>query len=513
MRPQSALLFAFALSAVWFTGFVPPDNNPNELTRLEAAVAWVDHGTFSIDPVLPRLGNTMDKSVWNGRYYSNKAPGLIFAAIPVYRALRCFFPEPRTRGAWIFVLVRLATVTLVSLIGLARLGPRLEHGRASPHERGRPPSLPGGAALGAYAVAFGTPFLYYARSFFSHAWTAALLFLAWDLLRAGEDRRGRRPGLLLASGFVAGWAAISEYTAAPIGLALALRAAVTAPGSRLKSLALFTAGALPPLLLLAAYDAACFGSPWRLSSACEAFPAYAQLARMPLFGLGLPRGDAVVGTLVSSKRGLLLYSPFLLWAPGGWWHWWRSGQDRRDCLFSLTAVLLLWIPIVGYPNWDGGWSLGMRYLVPAVFFAALPLPRALASPLSRGFFLTAVTFSAALHVLASVSWPHFPGTISWPVANVSAWLVRRGALAPNIGSLLGWPAWLCLLPPVAAASAALAVAARMLSAARPRRWVACALGVICFGATLVHPPAISSAEAAWRERTAGRLRDWPVPPR
>src|SRR5215471_14440659 len=169
MRPRKTLLFAFALSAVWFTGFLPPDNNPNELTRLEAIVAWVDHGTFSIDVVIPRLGDTMDKSVWNGRHFSNKAPGLIFAAIPVYRALRSLFPEPRQGGALIFILTRLATVTLVSLLALARLCRRLEES-----EWGKRPSPTGGAAITAYALAFGTPFLFYARSFFSHAWTAGL---------------------------------------------------------------------------------------------------------------------------------------------------------------------------------------------------------------------------------------------------------------------------------------------------------------------------------------------------
>jgi hypothetical protein len=503
MQPRSALLFAFALSAVWFTGFFPPANNPNELTRLEAVVAFVDHGTFSIDPVIPRLGDTMDKSVWNGRYYSNKAPGLVFAAVPIYRLLRGALAEPRHGAALIFVLLRLATVTLVSVIALARLARRLEEGGAAR----------GGAPLAAYAVAFGTPFLYYARSFFSHAWTASLLLLSWDLLRKGEEKHRRQSGWLLAAGLAAGWAAISEYTVAPIALALAARAAAGAAGSRLRALVLFAAGAAPALLLLAAYDAACFGSPLRLSSACEAFPDYADLGRRPLYGLGLPTGRAVLGTLLSSTRGVLLFSPFVLWAGAGWWRWWRSGRERRDCIFTLAAVLLMWLPIACYPNWDGGWSLGMRYLVPAALLVALPVPWALATPLSRGFFLAAVTFSCALHVLASVSWAHFPASIAWPVANISVWLVIRGALAPNFGALLGWPAWLCLLPPVAAVAAAFAAAAVPLPATAPRKWMACALGALCFGATLVHPPTVSSADAAWRERTAVKLRAWPVRPR
>ncbi len=505
MRARRALLFAFVLSGAWFTGFFPPANNPNELSRLEAVVAFVDHGTFSIDPVIPRLGDTMDKSVWNGRYYSNKAPGLIFAAIPVYRLLRGAFPEPRDGAALVFVLMRLATVTLAGVLALARLPRRLEEG-GDPH---------GAAGLATFAAAFGTPFLFYARSFFSHAWTAALLFLAWDLLRRGEERGRRRTEWLLASGLVAGWAAISEYTVAPIALALAVRAAAGAAGasgSRLRALALVAAGAAPALLLLAAYDAVCFGSALRLSSACEAFPDYAELARRPLFGLGLPTARAAAGTLVSMTRGALLFSPFLLWAAAGWWRWWRSGRDRKDCLFSVSAVLLMWLPIACYPNWDGGWSLGMRYLVPAALLIALALPWALPTPLSRGLFLAAVAFAAALHTLAGASWAHFPASIAWPVANVSAWLVARGAVAPNLGSLLNWPAWLCLLPPVAAAAAALAAAVRPLAPCRPSRSAACALGLLLLAATLVRPPRVSSADEAWRARTAEKLRAWAGPP-
>src|SRR5262249_8215621 len=86
-RARLAVLAVFAVNAIYFPELFPPANGPNELSRYEAVVAFVDHGTFAIDSTLKKYGDHEDKSVYGGRTYSNKAPGLIFAAIPVYRLL------------------------------------------------------------------------------------------------------------------------------------------------------------------------------------------------------------------------------------------------------------------------------------------------------------------------------------------------------------------------------------------------------------------------------------------
>src|SRR5215470_9176849 len=164
-RAGLAAAAGFFLLSVYFTGLFPPFGNPNELSRQEAVYAFVELGTFSIDKAIPVLGNHEDKSVWQGHFYSNKGPGLAFVAIPIYRALRVFLPAPTSSSDAIFVLVRILTVSLLFSIALARLSLRL------------PPAR--GAAMVVFSVAFGTPLLFYGRSFFGHAWTAALLFLAW----------------------------------------------------------------------------------------------------------------------------------------------------------------------------------------------------------------------------------------------------------------------------------------------------------------------------------------------
>lgn len=485
-----AVVVAFALSTVYFTGTFPPFPNVNELSRFQAVVSFVERGTFAIDEAIRVMGDHQDKAAAGGHFYSNKGPGLIFAGIPVYRALRTFFPEPRSGTAAIFVWMRLLTVSVVCFLAIARFWLQASRGgMASPS-----------APLVALAVAFGTPFLFYARTFFSHAWTASLLFLSWDLLRASAVpmRRRRATALLAAAGFLAGWAAISEYAVAPIALLLALRAVSRRSW---RALVPFAAGAAIPLSLLLAYQAVCFGSPWVLSSAREAHPAYAELLGRGLFGIGPPSLAIAAKYLFHPNRGVLLASPFLLWSFAGLFRWFRSREDRADFFFTFSAVAVYVLFLAGAPYWEGGWCLGSRYLLPALFFAALPIRYALGSPLSRGFFAAAVVFSVANHFLLTSAFPYFPSTVFWPAANGSWFFLSHGWVAPNLASMAGAGALASLLLPAAATAALLLLCLRAIGPTVPRRTAAAVLALALFAATLVFPPPLPAWDRKWREGT------------
>jgi len=479
------IVAGFALLTIYFSGQFPPFANPNELTRLETVYAFVEKGTLAIDDVIPVLGDHEDKASVDGRTYSNKAPGLALAAIPVYRFLRVFWPAPRSAADNLFVLLRILIVSTVCVAALARFLVRL-----TPH--------PGIGLIG-LAVAFGTPFLFYARSFFSHAWAAALLFLAWDLLRRAEEReRSRRVvWTLLSSGAVAMWAAISEYPVAPLVALLALRAL---SGRSWKRAILFLSGAALPFALLLAYNSACFGSPWSLSSAHEASPLYSGLVHQGFFGFGLPNPTVAVRMLLSPERGLLLFSPFWLWAIPGFVKWWRSGHDRADAGFAIASCAGFFLLMTAYSNWHGGWSLGNRYLLPVLFLAGLALPHALASPLSRSAFLAATVFSVATHFLLTASWPHFPPDFSWPVAAGSEWFLLRGWVAPNLFFRFSV---LSLLPPAAVTVAAVSAAVRYSSGHFLRSGAALLTGLLLSFSTLWIGRAPAYGPRLWRAAIYG----------
>ncbi len=486
-RAATAVLFAFAFSAVFFSGLFPPFSNPNELSRLEAVVAAVDHGTFAIDEVIPRLGDHEDKAVSGDRTYSNKAPGLAFAAVPFYALYRLALPEPGSPAAPVFPWLRVLTVTAAAILALVRLRRRLGL-----------QIEPAAVALLFCAAALGTPYLFYARSFFAHAWTAALLYLAWDGLMTSDEPGRRRGGWLgLVAGLLAGWAAISEYTVAPLAVLLALRSAA---GGSWRRLAAFAAGLALPLALLAAYNAACFGSPWILSSAREAYPAYGDLASKGLFGFGAPSLAVALRYLVSPERGVLLFSPFLLWCVPGFFRWWRSGRGRADCLLAAAATLGFFVVMTGYPNWHGGWSLGSRYLLPILFFPIVAAGHALATPLSRGLFAAAVVFSVASQFLLSSTFPHFPDNVPWPAATGSAWFLARGWTAPTLAGISGIAG---LLLPAAAFLAALALSIRASGPLAPRASVAALLGAAPLVLLLLRPPELVYGARLWRAAMFG----------
>jgi hypothetical protein len=475
-----AVIIVFAGLCLYFSGQFPPSANSNEVSRYETVYAFVEKGTFAIDEVTPLLGEHGDKATSGTHFYSNKAPGLALAAIPVYRLMRIVLPRPRRPTDLIFLLLRVLVVSSVCVVALARFQKRLAPSAASP--------------LVAFAVAFGTPFLFYARSFFSHAWTASLLFLSWDLLqRAEEGEHVRRvEALSFAAGLLAMGATISEYPVAPIGLFLAGRAF---SGRSWKRLALFAAGAAPPLLLLGVYNAACFGSPLTLSSAREASPLYAGLGQEARFGFGLPSLAIAWHYIADPARGLLLFSPFLLWIVPGFWKWWRTGSDRTNLIFAFASTAVYFLLMTGYANWHGGWALGNRYLLPVLFFAGLALPYALDTPLSRGLFLTAVLYSVAVHFLLTAAWPHFPANFAWPVGNGAAWFLSQGWVAPN---LLSRFALASLLPAAAATIFAAFVAVHSLPRPVPQAAVAALSALLLAAGMLAYRPEADYTARLWR---------------
>lgn len=489
-RAGAAVLIALAIPAVLYTGQFPPLYNANEMSRLASVSAFVETGSFRLDDPALRFGLVEDLSRSDGHLYSNKAPGLTLAAIPVYRALRMFFPRPRSGDAAIFHFLRLIVVTPICLVAVARFLSRL-----------RRSGVPG-SALVAAAVSLGTPFLFYSRSFFSHAWTASLLFLALDRIRAGEAASTwRRVGLLLwAAGLLAGWAAISEYPAALVAALLWVRSASRRAWGRA---GFFGLGLVMPFALLLAYDAVCFGSPFVLSSAREAVPAYSELARRGLFGFGLPSPSIAAAYLLHPARGLLLFSPFWLWAAAGFMKWWRSGEDRADWVFCFAAVVLFFVAMTAYPNWHGGWSFGDRYLLPLLFPAGLALAYALDTPASRWGFAAAVVYAAATHELLASTWVHFPADLPWPAANGALWFVRHGWTAQSVFGAGGWSV---LAPLAAVTSGAIALGAALAGAGLRRGrtiWAAVA-GLVLFAGALALSPPLTFYARAWRAEIYGQ---------
>ncbi|HKB70844.1 MAG TPA: hypothetical protein VKH46_08380, partial [Thermoanaerobaculia bacterium] len=207
VRAVAIVLASFAFATVFCVNLFPHYRNPNELSRFDLVVSIVDRGSLSIGPELAKFGYHEDRSVFRGEFFSNKAPGLSFAAVPAYALIRLFTgPASETTLVPILFVIRLLTVSSVGVFALLVFSRRLRRSRMDPRWI---PSV-------VFALAFGTPWLVYSRSFFSHAWTAALLYLAFECLHRPEEK----PWHPALAGFLAGWAVLSEYPAAIVAMLL-----------------------------------------------------------------------------------------------------------------------------------------------------------------------------------------------------------------------------------------------------------------------------------------------------
>jgi hypothetical protein len=231
--------------------------------------------------------------------------------------------------------------------------------------------------------------------------------------------------LLALAGFAASWASISEY---PVGLIAAALFLYGLAGLGPRRMFPFVLAGLPPLLLLAAYNHACFGSPFRLGYQDLSVPQYRAIIERGFFGIGLPDPAVMFQMAFGEFRGLLPLSPFLVLALPGFVLMLRSRDFRHEGLLCLASAGSLWLLSSSYQRWDGGMSMGPRYFVPALPFLVLPAGLAIGAigSLRRAFWRLPAIGVTAVAILSSVCvcsaavavMPEFPD-VTLPAAPVS----------------------------------------------------------------------------------------------
>jgi len=413
--------------------------SPNEFTRWAFVASLAENGTPEISRVLPLLGPSFeDVSGKDGRVYSNKAPGAALVSLPGYLLARPFAGPPCAASMRpVLWAMRLFGATLPAVL-LALL-----HFRSAVLF-GAPPAR---ARLAMFALLFATPLFAYGLLLFSHALVAACLFGAWAALFLPRDstRALRRD---VAAGALLGLAVFSEYPAAVPAAVLFFCAAIPAPRRALA----VVAGGAPFAAALFVYDTLCFGGAFELSSAHERAEGFRSLASAGLFGISLPSPEIALRLLADPSKGLLVFSPFLLLWPAAF-RASRAALPRPARLALALAPLSLLLLYAGYPNWHGGFTVGPRYLVPALPFLVFPF--AFRNPGPRGSQIESVVIGAStLAVCATtLAFPFVPPGFALPWATFSTFLFERGLTLPNALQIVAPVAARFVLPVVVVVAA------------------------------------------------------------
>lgn len=321
---------------------------------------------------LPEIASSGDlaRDPESGALYPIKPPGAVLLAVPAYAAA---IAAERMLGLspdrWA-VLTFNAWWTTVFSAGLAGALLAVLVLAAS---RRLFPDLPESRHLAsAITLGLATLVLPFSTALFDHVPTALGTFAGfYGLLRAREAgaEDGRRAAAwLAAAGFAAGFSVVANYMAAALVVILGLYALWTLRPRW--QLGWFVLGGLPWAVFLAGYHGRAFGSPWTVANlhAHGHFTSEGEL----LGAFGLPDLRVLLDLLVSEHRGLLFSSPVLALAvPGLWWMVRRRRQAEAAVIAS--SFLSLWLVNGAFNFWHGGWSVGPRFLIPALPFLALSL--------------------------------------------------------------------------------------------------------------------------------------------
>jgi len=351
---------------------VPTGDFSNGDSHLALTRAIVDDHSLRIDRYAAGL---TDRALYKGHYYSDKAPGLAFLALPVYAVLRLLGPAALFAPANYALLRYLVTLGAVAAPAAAFAGllwlfllPIL--GRVK-------------AALLVLGFSLGTIAWSLSSLMFSHIIAAMGVFGAVMLLYPISS--GRRLGASWrwgGAGLLCGMAVACEYTTAAIAAVVAFFAAYTAWQTRptqqrrepLAKIGVFVTMALLGVAPLLVYDTAVYGSPFSLGYAHLGGEAvFTQGMSRNIAGVGLPNLAVLWAITFSGYRGLFILSPFLLLAAPGLLAMGRRVRQRPAALLCGSGIGVMLLVNSGYVFWDGGASIGPRHLGSALPFFLLPI--------------------------------------------------------------------------------------------------------------------------------------------
>lgn len=442
MRSFIAPIILYAILSILVIPVFPHYVSPNEFSRWDLAVALVDFHTVEVTRVVAATHTeTEDLSSVEGRLYSNKAPGAALAGLPGYAIARAIAGPPTAHNMrWTLTAMRLLASTLPAILVALLVGTMATRFGVN-------------ATFAVVALLFGTPLFAYGLLFFAHALTALALFAAFMLLFSERPRE-------LAAGLAIGIAVLSEY---PSAIPCAILIVCALPRLHLRGLLRVIAGGLPFAITLALYDYAAFGSAFTLGSAHESAVFYRDVARRGLFGVSFPSPAIFLRLLFDPSKGLFVFSPVLALALLGIRRA-RTMLPRAAFVALVATPLSILLTFAGYANWDGGWTVGARYLVPSLPFFAVLI--AFATPR----FVDWLLLGASVTVVAMVSlvFPFVGSGNPAPWISFSWPILRDGYVAPNLLHL----AW----RPLAIAVPFLLVVAAALFAVPRRRIVWFVLG-------------------------------------
>lgn len=405
------------------------------MNRIDLAYAVVYNHSFRIDPY---AGNTVDRAYFGGHYYSSQSIGAVMPSAAILAAYRLLSGDnnPDPYNAAPLYLITFLLVSLPSALLAVILFGYLERFSNNIPLR----------AAATLSFSFGTLVFPYSTLFYSYLPGVFLCFAVFVMIETGRTAGSVSRTKGLFAGFLLSYAAVTSNECAVIALPIAVYAFFRM--KRKPDFVFYLAGAIPPALLLAAYNKICFGTPFTMAFFHTAVPEWGAEVKRGLLGIHAPRISELWKLTFAPGRGLFWVSPFLLFSIPGFAVMLKKKESRGIAALFVSAILLMLYFNSIFRIEIGGMSPGPRYLTVIIIFLMVAVFEWIERPPAvwRAIFVVLTIVSAGAMTIVTATTPHVPGEIRSPFFAFALPLFLDGCLTWNAGRLLALDGIASIIP-------------------------------------------------------------------
>jgi hypothetical protein len=457
-KQQSVSIFLILL--VCYAYFLPKWGRNDWAASSRAALVYAvgDQGVLYIDEFHDLTG---DKAYYNGHYYAVGSIGPSLVALPFYWLFKVTLLLPglsnlfEGTGGISHLNARYTRLALTFITFFAVCVPSAALGCVFYVFASRFTSNNRSAYILALTYGLATIAFPYSKALFQHQLAAFGAFVGFFLLWKVCYEHAS-PNWLWLVGVLFGFVAITEYPVALFVGFIFLWSMYESPAP----LAMYRVvlGALPMLFLFAAYNFSVFGTP--LPVAYRYHVEYHSVHAQGFMGLTGPSLSRLYGITISPFRGLFYISPILLLVFPGLYYMYQDVRKRAAAVLLTVVIFGFFFYNASYLYWNGGNTVGPRFLVPMLPFMTLPIifvfnkwATLLAGRAVIGVLCLVSFVSVWVQTVAGNRYPPVVTgdvPISNPLVQYSLPLLLSGNIADNYATLVGVRGFASLVPLVIA---------------------------------------------------------------
>jgi hypothetical protein len=337
-------------------------------------MAIVKEGQLNIDTFNTDAGGykSSDVATYQGKLYTDKAIGSsVLGAIvyyPIYTVLHLTGTElsvAAEKHLLTFLIMGLPSAWIGTLLYM--ICEYLSKSRIR-------------AFLVTIAITLGTMYFPFSIVFFGHQLAASLLFGAFYLIfriKTLPAPQHINHFYTFLIGLLMGLAILTDMTTAVAVLPLIVYYFYVLGSKKLlKQAAVWITpalGGLIPILLLCGYNFLVYDDPFSVGYQYLVDETFKNAMANGLMGIGRPRLRILFYETLHPAQGLFWQSPVLLMAAVGGFFMLREKQFWAELTLAFIVCSAYLLMNSGYFMWWGGWSFGIRQIVPMLPFLCLPL--------------------------------------------------------------------------------------------------------------------------------------------